>query len=101
MLDINQDNFTPEVEQSQIPVLVDFWAAWCGPCRMLAPVIEQIAAENEGKIKVCKCNVDENADLCARFGIMSIPTVVAFSGGKELDRSVGFTDKDSLLALLD
>ena len=98
---ITVDNFEQEVIQSEQPVLVDFWAAWCGPCRMLAPVVAQIAAECEGKIKVGKVNVDEEPELAQRFGIMSIPTVLAFKDGKKVNQSIGLVQKDKLLALFD
>ncbi len=98
---ITVDNFEQEVIQSEQPVLVDFWAAWCGPCRMLAPAVAQIAAECEGKIKVGKVNVDEEPELAQRFGIMSIPTVLAFKDGKKVNQSIGLVPKDKLLALFD
>ena len=98
---ITVDNFEQEVIQSEQPVLVDFWAAWCGPCRMLAPAVAQIAAECEGKIKVGKVNVDEEPELAQRLGIMSIPTVLAFKDGKKVNQSIGLVPKDKLLALFD
>ena len=98
---ITVDNFEQEVIQSEQPVLVDFWAAWCGPCRMLAPAVAQIAAECEGKIKVGKVNVDEEVELAQRFGIMSIPTVLAFKDGKKVNQSIGLVPKDKLLAMFD
>ena len=98
---ITVDNFEQEVIQSEQPVLVDFWATWCGPCRMLAPAVAQIAAECEGKIKVGKVNVDEEPELAQRFGIMSIPTVLAFKDGKKVNQSIGLVQKDKLLALFD
>ena len=94
-------NFEEEVLKSELPVLVDFWAAWCGPCRMLAPAVAQIAAECEGKIKVGKVNVDEQPELAQRFGIMSIPTVLVFKDGKKVNQSIGLVPKDKLLALFD
>ena len=99
-IELNSDNFNEEVLNSEKPVLVDFWAPWCGPCRMLAPVLEQIASENPD-IKVCKVNTDEEAELAIKFGIDSIPCVIAFRDGKQIDRSVGFTSKDRLLSLFD
>ena len=98
---ITADNFEQEVIRSEQPVLVDFWAAWCGPCRMLAPAVAQIAAECEGKIKVGKVNVDEEPELAQRFGIMSIPTGLAFKDGKKVNQSIGLVQKDKLLALFD
>lgn len=97
---ITVDNFEEEVLGSQIPVLVDFWATWCGPCRMLGPVVAEIAEELEGKVKVGKVNVDEEGELAARFGISSIPTVMVFKNGEVTNTSVGFCPKEELLALL-
>ena len=96
---ITQQNYAEEVTASPIPVLVDFWAAWCGPCRMLAPTIDELALENDG-IKVCKVNVDDEEALAARFGIMSIPTVLAFKDGALINQSVGVQSKQALLQLL-
>ena len=98
---ITNENFEAEVLNAELPVLVDFWAAWCGPCRMLAPAIAQIAAECEGKIKVGKVNVDEQPELAQRFGIMSIPTVLVFKDGKKVNQSIGLVSKEKLLALFD
>ena len=96
---VTNENFEAEVLNSELPVLVDFWAAWCGPCRMLAPAVAQIAAECEGKIKVGKVNVDEQPELAQRFGIMSIPTVLVFKNGQKVGQSIGLVPKDKLLAL--
>ena len=90
---LNENNFEEEVLKSDIPVLVDFWATWCGPCKMLGPVISQIADEYEGKVKVGKVNVDEEEELAAQYGIQSIPTVLLFKGGEVVEQSLGFKPK--------
>lgn len=90
---LTSDNFESEVIASEIPVLVDFWATWCGPCKMLGPVISQIADEYEGKVKVGKVNVDEEEELAAKYGIQSIPTVLLFNGGEVVEQSLGFKPK--------
>jgi len=97
---ITEQNFEEEVLNSEVPVLVDFWATWCGPCRMLAPVIEQIAKEQEGKVKVGKINVDEEMNLAAAFGVQSIPTVIVFKNGKVTNVAVGVRPKAQLEAML-
>ena len=95
------DNFEAEVLGSDVPVLVDFWATWCMPCRMLAPVIEEIASENEGKIKVGKVNVDENPDLARKYRVMSFPTILVFKNGELTATSVGVDSKENILKLLE
>lgn len=95
-LKITSENFESEVLKSDKPVLIDFWADWCGPCKMLAPVISQIAEENEGIIKTGKINVDEEPELAKEFGIISIPTVMLFEGGKQTKMSVGLVPKEKL-----
>ena len=99
-MQITVDNFEKEVLGSDVPVLVDFWAEWCGPCRMLAPVIESLAGKAGGAYKVGKVNVDEQPDLARRYGIMSIPTVLLFKNGQLADKSVGLVPESKLAAML-
>ena len=95
-IELGTDSFETEVLNSETPVLVDFWAPWCGPCRMLAPVLAQIAQERSGLLKVCKVNVDESAELAARYGISSIPALLLFKKGEVVAQTVGFMQKADL-----
>ena len=99
-LTLTKNNFEAEVMQSRLPVLIDFWASWCGPCRMLAPVIEQIAEETAGSVKVGKANVDEEPELAAAFQVSSIPTLVVIRDGKITQTAVGVQPKDRILDML-
>ncbi|MCR5809269.1 MAG: thioredoxin [Clostridiales bacterium] len=98
-IELTYEAFDEEVMQSEKPVLVDFWATWCGPCRMLSPIIAQIAEENDD-VKVCKVNVDNEPMLAQQFNVMSIPTVIAFKDGMMIGRSVGFRPKEQILSLV-
>jgi thioredoxin 1 len=100
-IEITDANFETEVLQSDQPVLVDFWAAWCGPCKMLAPVLDEIATEQSGRVKVAKVDVDANPTLAARFGIQSIPTLLYFAGGEVREKSIGAAGKKAILAKLE
>ena len=97
---ITKDNFEAEVLKSEIPVILDFWATWCVPCRMIAPILAEIAEENVGKIKIGKVNVDEEMELAVRFGIVSIPTLIVFRDGKKTNQAVGVMPKEQILALV-
>ncbi len=98
---LTKENFEQEVLQSDIPVLVDFWATWCGPCRMIAPAVEEIANEREGSLKVGKVNVDEQSEIAMQFGIQSIPTLLLFKDGKVVDSAIGYRTKEQLDAWLE
>lgn len=96
-LKLSSENFEKEVIKSEQPVLIDFYADWCGPCKMMAPIVEELAKDLQGKVKVGKINVDENQELSMEYGIMSIPTVIIFKEGKEFKRFVGLRSKSELL----
>ncbi|NQT32855.1 MAG: thioredoxin [Candidatus Omnitrophica bacterium] len=98
---VNDANFQKEVLESDVPVLVDFWAEWCGPCRMIAPVIGEIAGEYNGKVKVCKMNVEEGQQIASNYGIMNIPTLILFKNGEVVDKIVGIIPKNDIAAKID
>lgn len=97
---LTKDNFTTEVLQSDQAVLLDFWSPWCGPCRMVSPIVDQVAAEVDGRAKVGKVNVDEQPELAAQFGVMSIPTLVVMKQGKAVATRVGVQSKQAILNML-
>ena len=97
-LAVTSENFATEVLQSPLPVLVDFWAAWCGPCRAVAPTVEALASEYAGKLKVVKLDVDESGDVAGQFGVQSIPTLMLFKGGQPVERLVGAYPKPAIVS---
>lgn len=97
---LTENNFDQEVVKSDKPVLIDFWASWCGPCRMVSPIVDEIADEEADKVKVGKVNVDEQPELASRFGVMSIPTLVVMKNGEVASTSVGARGKEAILAML-
>ena len=100
VITVTSENFETEVLQAEKPVLVDFWAAWCGPCKMIAPVVDELANDFAGTAKVCKLNVDDCGRIAQTYGVMSIPTLIVFKDGKEAERIVGFRPKSELVKLL-
>lgn len=101
ILNISTDNFEQEVLGADVPVLVDFWAAWCGPCRMVAPVLEELAEQMEGKVRIAKVNVDENQDTAVKFQVSSIPTFILFKDGEAADRMLGAMPKGAFEQFID
>lgn len=99
-LAITNENFQ-EVMGSEMPVVIDFWAEWCGPCRMIAPIVDELAAEYEGRVLVAKCDVEECEEAVAKFGVRNIPTVVFVKGGEVVDKNVGAASKDALKAKIE
>jgi thioredoxin 1 len=100
-IEVNDSNFKSEVTDSEMPVLVDFWAPWCGPCKMIAPVLEELAKEYDGRVKVVKLNVDDSPNTASEFGIRSIPTLIMFKDGKVFEQTVGAQSKENLKQLVD
>jgi len=101
VIELNADTFEREVIDCELPVLVDCWAPWCQPCLIVAPIVEEVAKEYQGKVKFCKLNVDENSDIAARYGIMSIPTLLIFKEGKVVDQIIGAVPKEMISEKLD
>jgi thioredoxin len=100
VIELNKDNFEKEVMEAEVPVLIDFWANWCGPCRMMSPVIDKIAEEMGDKVKVCKVNVDENHELAEKYEIMTIPAFIIVKNGAETGRTIGVQPKEDILKLI-
>ena len=100
-IELTEDNFTSEVLESDIPVMIDFWAPWCGPCHMVSPIVESLADKYEGKIKVGKVNLDEYPAVASEYGIRSIPAIFIFNNGEVAERAVGVQPEDTLSAMID
>lgn len=101
LLAITEANFEDEVIKSELPVLIDFWAVWCGPCKMIAPIVEEIAKEYDGKLRATKCDVDSNQQIAIKYGIRSIPTILIFKDGEVAEQIIGAVPKQHLLTKID
>lgn len=101
VIQLTSENFKQEVGEARVPVLVDFWASWCGPCKMMGPVVEQIAEDMGDSARVCKINIDEQPELASQYNVMSIPTFILFKEGKEVNRTVGAMPKEELSRLFE
>jgi len=99
--DMSDNNFESDVLKSEVPVLIDFWAEWCGPCRMLSPIVDQLAEEYEGRLKFYKLNVDDNPEVPSKYGIVSIPTLLIFKNGEPVDKLVGAVPKNKVKSVID
>ena len=97
---LTKENFEKEVKGSQLPCLVDFWATWCGPCKMMAPIVTELSEELSGKVKVCKLNIDDEPEMAISYGVMSIPTFIVFENGEVKTKAIGYREKDELLDAL-
>ncbi|MEG0771650.1 MAG: thioredoxin [Clostridia bacterium] len=100
IIKLTNENFKESIENATTPIIVDFWASWCQPCRMIAPVLEEINTELSGKVLIGKVNIDEEGELAMEYNVSSIPTLLIFKNGELINRSIGFTDKDSIINLL-
>jgi len=100
-LELNQDNFENEVYKSDLPVLLDFWAPWCGPCQEVLPIIEELAGELEGKVKVCKINVDDSKQIARKFRVMTIPTILVFNNGEKIAEKIYPKTKEEILSMIE
>lgn len=101
VITLTKENFNDEVKNSDLPVLVDFWASWCGPCRMVAPIIDELADDFDGRAKVGKVNVDEQRELASEYRVMSIPTIIVFKNGEIVDKAVGVRSKEEFAAMIE